>query len=659
MLDHFIDRVEAGRMLATALSTYAGKPDLIVLALPRGGVPVACEVAKVLQAPLDLWLVRKLGSPGHQGLGVSAVAPQNIAIMSGDTVRAFRVSKKEIDGIKAKEKKELERYNAVYRRGRAAPDVTGKTAIVVDDGLATSSTMRAAIDSLRKAGAARVVAAAPVGVRATCEELHEHADDVVCVFMPEPFYGVSMWYDTFPQLSDYDIINILGSWETQALRDSPQAPPIDALNEKIVPLDGEKSYQTIIDAAAKKKFVLIGEATHGTADFYRIRADITRRLIAEKGFDAVAIEGDWPDTYRVNHYVQHHSEDEDADAALSGFKRFPTWLWRNQEMKEFVEWLHDANARQKDAVGLYGLDLYSMHTSIEAILKYLQEIDPLAAESARRRYACFGNFAADPQAYGYAIATGMWDNCEQKVVEQLIDLQRRSRLYVKKGDAILDEEYFSAWQNARLVKNAEHYYRALFRSRKNSWNLRDQHMFETLEKLADYYSRLRGRDARIIVWAHNSHVGNAAATDMAMREEVNLGQLVSRKYGGDALRIGFSTSQGTVTAASEWDGPAETKILRPPLEGSYEELFSKLKSPRFLLDLRDVSEQLAQKRLQRFIGVIYNAEMERLSHYFHATLPQQFDFIIHLERTEALAPLFSWYMSQAGGIMDETFPSGL
>ncbi|ARO88462.1 erythromycin esterase [Nitrosospira lacus] len=456
----------------------------------------------------------------------------------------------------------------------------------------------------------------------------------------------------------------------------------DALETQAQPLPGfENDYDAIIQAVRgdasgntkRKIFVLIGEATHGTMEFYRIRAEITRRLIQEEGFNAIAVEADWPDAYRVHRYVSGQPQqlgDMEADSALSGFERFPTWMWRNAEVQAFVEWLHDYNGAsggyqdrigRTQPIGFYGLDLYSMTTSMQAVLAYLDKIDPKEAAAARARYACFGQFINDPQAYGYAIASGRWDSCEREVIIQLIQLQQKARSYIEREGAFAGNEYFSARQNAELVKNAEEYYRAMFRGRPNTWNLRDRHMFETLEKLAAHLGMQQGREARIVVWAHNSHVGNAAATDMGRRGEINIGQLVSEKYGNGGLRVGFSTSRGTVTAASDWDGPAETKTIREPLPGSYEEIFSRLEKRRFLFDLRGKSEaayMLADERLQRAIGVIYRPETERMSHYFHTSLPRQFDFMIHIDETEAVRPLPS-FAHKRPGEMDETYPSGL
>lgn len=437
--------------------------------------------------------------------------------------------------------------------------------------------------------------------------------------------------------------------------------------------------ETVLGQARGKRFVLIGEASHGTAEFYRIRAKITRHLIVEEEFDAVAVEADWPDAYRVNDFVSGRSDDLAADSALSGFQRFPTWMWRNTEVLAFVEWLHDYNLGsgsftqysgqkkekiqrgEQEPVGFYGLDLYSMTTSMAAVLEYLDKIDPEEASAARERYACFGQFINNPQAYGYAIASGRWDSCEQEVIDQLVRLQQKARVYIGRDDPFAGNDYFSAQQNAELVRNAEEYYRAMFRGRPNTWNLRDRHMFETLEKLSAHLETRLEREPRLVVWAHNSHLGNAAATDMGRRGEINIGQLVAEKYGRSGLRIGFSTSRGTVTAATDWDTPSRTKTIRAPLPGSYEELFSRLEKKSFYLDLtveNEAVDVLRQERLQRAIGVIYRPETERISHYFHSSLPRQFDFMIHIDETEAVIPLPA-HIRRKPGEMDETYPSGL
>jgi len=420
---------------------------------------------------------------------------------------------------------------------------------------------------------------------------------------------------------------------------------VDVIERHAAPLPRSADHdRALIDLLAGARFALLGEASHGSDDFYRERAAITRRLIVERGLDAVAVEADWPDAHRVNRYVRDLGDDSSGAEALADFKRFPAWMWRNTVVLEFIEWLREHNAERapEQRVGFYGLDLYSLFTSIEAVLAYLDRTDAEAARRARQRYACFDRFGDDSQAYGYAARFGLDASCEQAVVAQLRDMVAQGGAMSRglaDGDA---DAFFHAQQNARLVKNAEEYYRSMFSSRVSSWNLRDRHMAETLAELDGHLSRQRGRPARIAVWAHNSHLGDARATEMGEAGELNLGQLVRERCGAAAALLGFSTYSGTVTAASDWDMPAETKEVRPGLEGSYEALFHRVDSARFRLILRgnaELAEALSPPRLQRAIGVIYRPESERQSHYFHSRLPRQFDALVHLDVTRALVPL--------------------
>ena len=410
-------------------------------------------------------------------------------------------------------------------------------------------------------------------------------------------------------------------------------------------------------------FVLIGEASHGTHEFYRVRAEITKRLIREKGFVGIAVEADWPDAYRVNRFVRGASDDADAEQALTGFKRFPQWMWRNADVLDFVGWLrtyNDGRAASEPKVGFYGLDLYSMHASMAAVLEYLDIVDPDAARRARQRYACFEHFGEDPQAYGYAASTGLAKSCEGEVVEQLVELRRGAAEYIRRDGRLPEDALFFAEQNARLVQNAEHYYRAMFGGRALSWNLRDTHMAETLDALTSFLAR-GGTPPKLVVWAHNSHLGDARATELGSRGELNVGQLVRARHGADAALIGFTTYVGTVTAASDWGGPAERKAVRSALPESYEALFHGVPIRNFLLDLRtdrELRTALSTRRLERAIGVIYRPETERLSHYFAAQLSSQFDAVLHYDVTRAVEPLERTGVWDRGEI-PETYPSAL
>jgi erythromycin esterase-like protein len=416
----------------------------------------------------------------------------------------------------------------------------------------------------------------------------------------------------------------------------------------------------LVDAIGDARLVLIGEASHGTHEFYRTRAELTRTLIADHGFNFVAAEADWPDAYRVNRWVRGASDDEGPERALQDFTRFPRWMWRNVDVVEFISWLREHNDARPatERAGFYGLDLYSLHRSMEAVLQYLHKVDPEAADRARYRYACFDMYGDDPQAYGYASSLGISRDCEQEVLSQLMELRREAFEYANRDGRVAADEYFFAEQNARLVANAETYYRAMFAGRAESWNVRDQHMMETLDALLRHAER-PNRPAKAVVWAHNSHLGDARHTQMGAGGEWNLGQLVREQFGDAAWLIGFTTHTGSVTAARNWDEPAERRHVRPSLAGSYERLFHEAHLDRFLLLLRTgaAREALWRERLERAIGVIYRPETERPSHYFRARLPGQFDAVMHIDSTTALEPLERWALDEVD--LPETFPSGI
>jgi erythromycin esterase-like protein len=429
-----------------------------------------------------------------------------------------------------------------------------------------------------------------------------------------------------------------------------------------IPLTGGAGdHDAFRDVIGEARLVLLGEASHGTHEFYRERARITRWLIEDKGFTIIAAEADWPDAYRVNRFVRGAGRDTTAIDALADFRRFPAWMWRNADVLDFVHWLrqHNDQVGGGAAVGFYGLDLYSLTASTEAVLAYLAKVDPDAAARARRRYACFDHAEEEgAQAYGHGATLGLRPSCEDEVVAQLLELRRNAPDYAQRDGRVAADEFFAAEQNTRVVKNAERYYRTMFRGRDESWNVRDRHMAETLDGLLAYFNR-PGSPAKAVVWAHNSHLGDARATSMAERGELNLGQLVRERYGRDSVAIGFTTYQGTVTAASDWGAPAEQKRVRPALPGSYEALFHQTGGDGFLLRLGQgagaIVNALAGPRLERAIGVIYLPRTERVSHYFEARLPDQFDAVIHIDETRAVVPLERTSGWEAGELPD-TYP---
>jgi protein-L-isoaspartate(D-aspartate) O-methyltransferase len=467
-------------------------------------------------------------------------------------------------------------------------------------------------------------------------------------------------------IADVRFVPLIGEEGWTAAKGEARAParraprPVSTSEEALVRnlADAAESFSSIeavdlnplMERIGAARIVLLGEATHGTSEFYRMRERISRDLIVKKGFRFIAIEADWPDAARVDHYVRHFQY---PPSAWTAFARFPTWMWRNAEVRDFVDWLREYNGtvEPNHRVAFHGLDLYSLYDSIRSVLAYLDEVDPESAKVARERYGCLTPWQRDPATYGHAALTGSYPTCEADVVRTLTDLLAKRQVYAEHdGERFLDAE-----QNARLVANAERYYRIMYYGSRASWNLGDGHMFETLKNLLAFH----GNDSKAVVWAHNSHVGNAAATEMAARGEYNIGQLCRNEFGDQAYLIGFGTHSGNVAAASEWNGPMEVKKVRPSLPGSYEKLCHASNLARFTLSLRGHVElsgpkRLGKERLERAIGVIYRPETELASHYFRANLPQQFDEYVWFDDTHAVTPLDT---AQIQGVPD-TYPFG-
>ena len=421
-----------------------------------------------------------------------------------------------------------------------------------------------------------------------------------------------------------------------------------------LPEIGEAEFARAFDRFGDARVVLLGEASHGTSEFYRARAAITRWLIEQRGFTIVALEADWPDARTLDAYVRGQKPSLDAGPA---FRRFPTWMWRNREFERFLSWLKDHNATRgaRPRTGVYGLDLYNLSASMRAVVDYLDRVDPAAAEVARRRYGCLTPWADEPAAYGRVALTSGYARCEKPVTAMLADLLARQ------ARDIADEGLLDAAQNARLVRDAEAYYRAMYFGGAESWNLRDTHMFETLDAIL----AARGQEAKAVVWAHNSHIGDARATEMGViREELNLGQLARQAWGREAALIGFGTHGGTVACASDWDAPMEVKRINPSLSDSWEALSHAARTPPYLLDLRpgrhdDLRAHLAEPRLERFIGVVYRPDNERWSHYVDCKLSQQYDAWVWFDETTAITPSPVKPKPEHASGDEDTWPFGL
>jgi protein-L-isoaspartate(D-aspartate) O-methyltransferase len=464
-------------------------------------------------------------------------------------------------------------------------------------------------------------------------------------------------------LADVRFVPLVGQEGWPAERARPRARPVPPFTRlPTEPLAGKiaaacEPFETIEAARLDRllarvgdaRIVLLGEASHGTSEFYRMRDRISRELIANKDFRFVAIEGDWPDAARIDHYIRHL---EYPPSEWTAFARFPTWMWRNNEVRTFVDWLrsHNASLNPVKRVAFHGLDLYSLYDSIRAVLEYLDEVDPAIARVARERYGCLTPWQSDPATYGHAALTGAYPTCESEVAVVLMDLLHKRRAYAERDG----ERFMDAVQNARLIANAEQYYRVMYYGSRASWNLRDSHMFETLKTLLAFY----GPKSKAIVWAHNSHIGDASATEMFSRGEYNLGHLCRKEFGTLAYTIGFGTNAGTVAAASNWDGPMEIKQVVPAIAESYERIFHEAGVPNFCLDLHQAlngSDGLRKPCLERAIGVIYRPETELASHYFQAVLPKQFDEYVWFDETKAIAPFETKTLEE----MPDTYPFGL
>jgi erythromycin esterase-like protein/predicted phosphoribosyltransferase len=648
---HFKDRHHAGRRLAAMLSRYAETENLIILALPCGGVPVAAEIARLLKKPFDAIIVRRLGVPGHEKVAIGAIASGGIQILSDDLIAHLDLSREEIDKVILRENRELARREELYRSGRRLPEIEGRTVILVDDGVATGSTMSAAIQLVRRRGASRIVVAVPVGPRETIKQLREQADEVVAAIAPERMLAVGGWYDHFPQVTDEEVQALLedecpmtGPPRNHAPVFTPEATALQQIRKHAKALTGSAAdYDGLLEMIGESSVVLLGEATHGTHEFYKIRAEITKRLIVEKGFTAIAAEADWPDAYRVNRYVRGESSDSSGVEALAGFKHFPSWVWRNADVLDFIGWLRDHNENVQSLpreVGFYGMDIFSLHKSMREAIRILETNDPAEAAKLRPLYACLDRDGHDPQGSDGFAGSAFSGHCRAEVASQLAESRAKEADELTSHGQAAADEYFFAEQNTRLMKNAEAYYRDLLGANASPWNLQAQHMMETLVDLIAHLTSTQGT-AKVIVWAHNTHLGDARATESSRRGDLNIGQLVREAFPHHSKSIGFTTYAGTVTAATGWQLPAERKTLEVAIDGSYEKLFHQVGISSFWVDLTSdpAAGTLKEPRLERAVGVIYRPDSERQSHYSWTCLADQFDAVVHCDLTRAVEPL--------------------
>jgi erythromycin esterase-like protein/predicted phosphoribosyltransferase len=653
---HFRDRADAGRRLSERLAAYRAEKPLVV-ALARGGVVVGEEVARALGAPLEVMVARKLGAPGQPELGVGAIAP-GVRVVDERAVRELGISARQLEWIVAAETEEMERRLRRYRGDRGELDVRDRTVILVDDGLATGVTARAAIHALRRQRPRRLVFAAPVCAPDTARLLGSEADEVVCVAAPVHFGAVGSWYADFAQTSDDEVLKILSRAPREEPRRTPPSPVdglVEACRGLARPLEGLADLDPLMEQIGDARYVLLGEATHGTSEYYLWRARISRRLIEEKGFSFIAVEGDWPDCFQVNRYVKGRaSVGQDAPSVLRDFARWPTWMWANWEVAALAEWLrrHNATRPMQSPVGFYGLDVYSLWESLEAVVRYLGRVDGHALEAARRAYECFEPSRQGRGGYPSASVSLVPASCEQEVLGMLTALRQSAP-----QDGADDlEAHFAAEQNALVVRDAETYYRAMLRGGEASWNVRDRHMVDTLERLM----RFHGPEARAIVWEHNTHVGDARATDMAQAGMVNVGQLARERHAKQGVvLVGFASHRGSVIAGSEWEAPMQRMPVPPARPGSWEDVLHRTGRERALFMLNDEAaraDAFMDTRPHRAIGVVYDPRHEH-GNYVPTVLPRRYDALIFLDETHALHPLE--LDPRRNGDPPETYPWGV
>lgn len=429
---------------------------------------------------------------------------------------------------------------------------------------------------------------------------------------------------------------------------------IELIKRTSSPLENSEDLDPLIDYIGDAKYVLLGEASHGTHEYYVWRAKITQRLIQEKGFSFVGVEGDWPDCYRLNRFAKGYlNSEKDVYDVLDKFNRWPTWMWANWEIAAFIDWLKvfNENLPADKRIGFYGLDVYSFRESMNSIIQYLEKNDPEALKVAKKAMECFEPYG-DNEGQSYARASALVPElCEKEVVNLLAEIINKAENYNSDAENVMSTE-----QNAHIARDAEKYYRAMIKRGPASWNIRDRHMVSTIDRLMKYH----GNDAKTIVWEHNTHIGDARATDMASEGMVNVGQLLREQYSKEGVvAVGFGSYKGSVIAGRNW-GDEMRKIKVPEaIEGSWENIFHqacKGENRMLLFDKIKEEQCIAPPIDHRAIGVVYNPEHERFGNYVPSILPKRYDAFIFLDETTALHPI---HIEPAGNQIPETYPFGM
>jgi len=639
----FADRIQAGHVLGQRLLDLRGS-DAVVLGLPRGGVPVAALVAETLDLPLDVIVVRKLGLPGQPEVAMGAIGEGGARVLNPSIVSRGWISEQEIEDAERAERRILDERLALYREGRPPADLRGRTAIIVDDGIATGATARAAAIVARRLGAGVVVVAAPVIAPGAVEEL-EDVDRLTCALLPADFRAVGEYYRDFSPTPDAEVVRLLREASLRPPRRATQRhdPSDQAAAEELAalaaPLRTTPDLESVAAHAASARFICLGEASHGTHEFYAWRAALTQRLIERHGIRWVGVEGDWPDCFRIDRWVRGQAEQwRDAREVLGEFERWPRWMWANTDVADFIDWLRSWNLSRpaEERVGFYGLDVYSLWESLEAVVDWLAANFPDAVPGALRAWRCFEPYGEDPQEYAWATRL-VPRSCEPDVVALLTSVRDRAgRAAAGIED---DESRLDVLQNALVAADAEHYYRVMLQGDRESWNVRDIHMADTADRLADH----AGPDSRGVVWAHNTHVGDARATSMGGEGMVNIGQLLRERHGlDDVYLLGFATRRGTVLASRSWGSTEAVFALPSARTGSHEDLLGRTLSGPAVLRFEAATGRgwLTRERGHRAVGVVYDPRREA-GNYVPTVMGRRYDALIWVPETTALTPLSS------------------
>ena len=654
MANHiFLDRKQAGRRLASKLSVLAADQfNTLVLALPRGGVPVAFEVAQALDLKLDVLIVRKIGHPQHPEYGIGAVTEDGTYHIDPDAVGTTGIATEQLNKVIEKEKQEVHRRIKLYRDGAPLPSVKGKTVILIDDGLATGVTARMAARFLKAQGAKRIVLAVAVCSHSTANWVRTEVDYVICCEEPTLFTSVGEFYKHFEQVSDADVVELL-SIARNGVGNAQAAEEVIVKNA--MPMLKHADLTPVVEKLSESRIVMLGESTHGTQEFYHLRRLISQDLIANHGFKFIAVEGDWPPCAELNLFIHSQEPKKGVKDVLTGFHRWPTWMWANTEVMKLILWMKKYNQGKTadEQASFHGLDVYSLFESMDEALMQLKKIDRSLAHRVRMLYECFDPYQRDERAYIKSLTQFPW-GCEAQVIEALQDILR-TRLENTQGS---ESNLFDAAQNARIARNAERYYRAMIHGDEDSWNIRDHHMTETLKQLLDHH----GPTAKAIVWAHNTHIGDYRATDMVSAGQVNIGGLAREHWGEDKVSlIGFGTYQGKVTASHAWDGPVEEMTVPPGRPQSYEALCHeaslRLGWGSYFLWLKSLKHRgLSQIKGHRAIGVVYHPQSKRMGNYVPTSLSRRYDGFVFVDQTNALTPLKQAFLRKE---IPETWPQGV